>query len=218
MNASHHTTLNGLATRPGEKSGLVADRFVDLLRHGEVAGGFRLRGVTDDPLSPDGHQQMRQALGAERPWRRVLSSGLQRCDAFAHEIATETDVPLDIEPRFREIDFGDWEGKEVAAVWEEDHERASAFWNNPFAVAPPGGEDPGAMKQRVLAAWDALLSQLGGSDHCLVVTHGGPIRLILGSLLDMPDAALVRIEVPHASLTRIRVPADGYPPSLMFHR
>ena len=196
----------------------AADRFVDLLRHGEAEGGFRLRGRSDDPLTAEGRQQMLRALGPARPWSRVISSGLQRCDAVAREIATETGSPLDIEPRFREIDFGDWEGQDVAAVWEQDQERASAFWNNPFSVAPPGGEAPAAMKQRVLEAWDVLLSQLGENGHCLLVTHGGPIRLILGNVLEVPDSALIRIEVPHASLTRIRVPARGFPPSLVFHR
>lgn len=196
----------------------AADRFVDLLRHGEVSGGFRLRGLTDDPLSTEGYEQMWHALGSEKPWHRIISSGLRRCDTFAGELAAKIGVQHDIEPRFREIDFGDWEGKEVASVWEDDHERASAFWNNPFAVAPPGGEDPALMKQRVLAAWDALLAQLGDNDHCLIVTHGGPIRLMLGSVLDMPDAALIRIEVPHASFSRVRVPGSDFPPSLMWHR
>jgi broad specificity phosphatase PhoE len=73
------------------------------------------------------------------------------------------------------------------------------------------------MKARVLQAWKALLNEQMGC-HLLVVTHGGPIRVILGDVLGMADAALNKIEVPHASLSRIRIPAGGWPPSLLFHR
>ncbi len=194
-----------------------SDRFIDLLRHGEAEGGFRLRGRTDDPLTDKGFAQMREAIGAERPWQRIVTSDLRRCAAFAEALGAEAGIPVESEPRLRELDFGDWEGRLVEAVWEEDEARAAAFWERPFVVAPPGGEAPEAMKRRVLAAWEALSSGMGAREHWLLVTHGGPIRVILGKILQMPDDALVRIEVPHASLTRIRIPAGDWAPSLMRH-
>ena len=193
------------------------DRFIDLLRHGEVEGGFRLRGRTDDPLTDEGFAQMRGAIGADRPWRRIVTSDLRRCADFADALGAEVDIPVEREPRLRELDFGEWEGRSVEEVWEEDEARAAAFWARPFAVAPPGGEAPEAMKRRVLAAWEALVSEMGAGEHWLLVTHGGPIRVILGKILRMPDDALVRIETPHASLTRIRIPSGDWAPSLMRH-
>ena len=196
----------------------AADRFVDLLRHGEAAGGFRLRGSTDDPLTPQGEQQMRRALAGEPPWTRIVTSDLQRCSGFATALAEEFEIPLAVEPRLREIDFGEWEGCEVEALWARDAERVTAFWNAPFSVPAPGGEDPQAMCGRVLAAWRALATALVPGEHALVVSHGGPIRVILGEVLQIPDDALTRIEVAHASLSRIRLPAGEWPPSLVFHR
>jgi len=195
-----------------------ADRFVDLLRHGEAVGGARLRGTTDDPLTAQGERQMQQALEGERSWSRIVSSDRRRCATFATALAEARAIPLQVDERLREIDFGDWEGMAPAEVWTRDAERASAFWTAPFSVPPPGGEDPQAMSRRVLAAWRELCNALRPGEHALVVSHGGPIRVILGEVLQIPDAALTRIEVSHASLSRIRLPADGWPPSLMFHR
>lgn len=49
---------------------------VDLLRHGEPAGGKKFRGAVDDPLSPLGWQQMRAAVGDFRGWQTIVSSPL----------------------------------------------------------------------------------------------------------------------------------------------
>ena len=57
---------------------------LDLIRHGEPAGGRLYRGHgLDDPLSDKGWQQMRQAVGDACPWHALLSSPMQRCRAFA---------------------------------------------------------------------------------------------------------------------------------------
>ena len=195
-----------------------ADGFIDLLRHGEVSGGIsRLRGVTDDPLSLQGNTQMWRSVGSDHPWDRVVSSPLKRCRSFAESIASLAGIPLEITPLLRELDFGDWEGLEIEAVWNMDPELASAFWENPFAMTPPHGEAPLQLKKRVLQAWEWLRESFRG-EHVLVVSHGGPIRILLGQVLNMSDSAVNRIEVPLASLSRVRVPSGDWPPSLMFHR
>lgn len=192
---------------------------MDLLRHGEVEGANILRGITDDPLSPRGQIQMQRSLrglAASCPWQQVVTSPLKRCATFANIIASECQIPVSREPGLAEINFGAWEGQTIMSIHNDSPDLVSAFWNNPFDVTPPQGESPGKMKTRVLRAWTTLLEQ-HAHQHRLIITHGGPIRVILGTVLSMPDAALNKIEVAHASLTRIRIPADGWPPSLVFH-
>lgn len=85
---------------------------IDLLRHGETAGGSRYRGSIDDALTPLGWAAMRAALGEECGWNRIVSSPLRRCADFARDLARRHGLPLDIDARLREIHFGDWEGED----------------------------------------------------------------------------------------------------------
>jgi alpha-ribazole phosphatase/probable phosphoglycerate mutase len=228
---------------------------VDLLRHGEPAGGPRFRGTTDDPLSELGWQQMRATVGTQLPWEVVVSSPLRRCAAFAEWLAgtlpplkkgggggfkggsgngsvswDDSEIPpdppfpkggmgsLEVEPRFAEIAFGEWEGRTAQELLEASPDALAAFWRDPVIHTPPGGEPFDAFAMRVVAAWDALLAHHEGQSVVLV-THAGVIRLILAHVLGMPLANLFRVEVPFAGLSRIRVEGRGADalPQLIFH-
>lgn len=193
--------------------------FIDLLRHGEPAGGSRYRGSLDDPLSPRGWRQLREACGEAAPWDGIVSSPLTRCRAFGAELAERHGLPLRIEPRLREIGFGDWEGRAVDEILRQDAERLSRYWSDPVANPPPGGEPLPECFERVGAALADLLAEAEGR-HLLVVGHGGIIRMALARVLAMPLAAVLRLEVPHACLSRLRVQRDVnevLAPSLVFH-
>ena len=63
---------------------------IDLLRHGDVANGQKLRGKTDDPLSDLGWQQMKAVIeGKELTWQKVISSDLRRCQDFSVELSQQ---------------------------------------------------------------------------------------------------------------------------------
>jgi broad specificity phosphatase PhoE len=181
--------------------------FVDLLRHGETAGGTRYRGRTDDPLTPEGWQQMRTAT-ARGEWDRIVTSPLQRCRAFAAELAATRGIDLEVDPRLQEMDFGSWEGRTAEELMAEDRDALLRFWADPVAHPPPGGETLAALSLRVLDAWADLASG-GRGARVLVVSHGGPIRVILGHLSGIAPAALITIQVPHGSLTRAGANAPG---------
>ncbi len=198
---------------------------IDLLRHGEPVGGPRFRGDTDDALSELGWGQMRATVGAQLPWEVVVSSPLRRCAAFAEWLAGMFPPlekggmgSLEIEPRFREIAFGEWEGRTAQELLETAPDALADFWRDPMTHTPPGGEPFGAFAARVVAAWDALLARHAGQPVVLV-THAGVIRLILAHVLQMPLANLFRVEVPLAGLSRIRVEGRGADalPQLVFH-
>jgi alpha-ribazole phosphatase len=193
--------------------------YIDLLRHGLPEGGHRYRGRRDDPLSEEGWAQMWAAVGERGPWDRIVSSPMRRCAEFAHELAARDGLPLSLEPAFREISFGAWEGRRVAEVHAEEAEHLRRYWQDPVANPPPEGEPLPEFFARVSAAWDALVDGAEG-EHLLLVAHGGVIRTILVHVLGMPLAGVLRFEVPNACLTRIRVQPDldGQPlASLVFH-
>lgn len=180
---------------------------IHLLRHGEVAGGARLRGRQDDPLTELGWRQMRAAV-AGISFDGVVTSPLRRCADFAWEFAGRTGVPLRLDERLQEVHFGDWEGRSYTELMAEDPIAVSRFFADPFQHPPPEGESLQAFCGRVLAAFAGLCN--GESGECpLVVTHGGVIRVLLWHLRSWPRQRLLEIEVPLASLRSLRPEAGG---------
>lgn len=192
--------------------------IIDLLRHGEPEGGHRYRGRLDDPLSLRGWAQMRAVIGERCPWEVVISSPLRRCLAFAQELAARCRLRLEIEPDFREICFGVWEGCTPVDILADTPQALADFWRDPLSHPPPGGESLAACQTRVEAAWKALLERHAGR-HVLLIGHGGVVRLVISHILAMSLNHIWRLEVPYASLSRIRVHGRGADaqPVLVFH-
>lgn len=180
---------------------------IHLLRHGEVAGGARLRGSQDDPLTDLGWRQMRAAV-AGVDCDQIVASPLLRCAEFAKEIAGQAGVPLRLDARLQEIYFGEWDGRSYSELMAEDPIAVSRFFADPFQHPPPGGESLQAFSGRVLGAFADLGSGEFGESP-LVIAHGGVIRVLLWHLRDWPPERLLEIEVPHASLHTLRPEAGG---------
>ncbi|MGF1616102.1 MAG: histidine phosphatase family protein [Gammaproteobacteria bacterium] len=176
---------------------------IDLLRHGEVEGGVRFRGSTDDPLSRQGWQQMERVVGST-VWHGIISSPLRRCADFAQAFAEQRGVPLHLEGRLREVHFGLWEGRTAAALMQAEPEALARFWQAPYAYPPPGAESLPRFERRVLDAWNDIIRGRAGR-RVLVITHGGVIRVILRRVRGLSPDHLLGIDVPHASLHRVLV-------------
>ncbi|HEY0634299.1 MAG TPA: alpha-ribazole phosphatase family protein [Gammaproteobacteria bacterium] len=191
---------------------------IDMIRHGEPVGGKKYRGQLDDPLSETGWRQMREAVGDHCPWDLIVTSPLRRCHAFAVELAQRHQLPLQVEPRLKEIGFGAWEGKTATELLAEDDKLLANFWSDPLHHTPPGAEPLPAFGARVVAAWNDLLRQHAGR-HLLIVGHAGQMRMVMRHVLDMPLERLFRIQVENAALTRIQVDGVGDKawPRLIFH-
>lgn len=185
------------------------------MRHGEPVGGRRYRGQIDDPLSDKGWQQMHQAVAEHAPWEFIVSSSLSRCADFARELANRHRIDMRLEERFRELGFGDWEGKSSAEINAADPQTVARFLRDPLENTPAGAETLAAFEQRVIGAWHELIEQQRGR-HILVVGHAGQMRMILRHVLAMPLDSLFRIQVSNAAISRIQVEADGFA-RLVFH-
>ncbi|KEA29109.1 alpha-ribazole phosphatase, partial [Pseudomonas aeruginosa C0324C] len=146
---------------------------LDLLRHGETESGGGFRGSLDDALTARGWAQMRTAVEGGR-WDLLVSSPLQRCRAFAEELAQRQGIELELENDLRELHFGAWEGRSAAALMDGHSEALGRFWADPYAFTPPGGEPLSEFEARVLAAQRRLRQRHAGR-RVLLVTHGGVI-------------------------------------------
>ncbi|MDF3863252.1 alpha-ribazole phosphatase family protein [Pseudomonas denitrificans (nom. rej.)] len=181
---------------------------LELLRHGETELGGGFRGRLDDALTETGWAQMRSALGDECRWAALVSSPLQRCAAFAEELAARHGLPLGFEPGLQELDFGQWEGLSPAKLMESDAAALEHFWNDPYAFPPPGGEAMGDFEARVFAALERLYQAHAGSS-VLVVTHGGVMRLLGALASGLPARRLLEVVVAHGECMALDVTRDG---------
>ena len=188
--------------------------IVDLLRHGEPQGGRRFRGQTDDPLSDVGWRQMWEAVGDKVPWEYVISSPLQRCSAFAHDLADKHRLSYSLEPGFKEIRFGVWEGLTPEVIQLNDGANYRRYRDNPESYMPAGAESMAEFVARVGNAWDSLLSAQQGR-HVLLVCHAGVIRAVMCKVLGIKPKNLFRVQIDYASLVRFKI-VDAQPPTLVF--
>lgn len=191
---------------------------VDIIRHGEPVGGKKYRGQIDDPLSEKGWRQMWDAVGEHKPWQQIVSSPLCRCSAFADALAQRHQLPLKIDDRFKEVGFGQWEGRGRDDVRVNDADLLSRFKRDPVNNRPQGAEPLADFKHRIEQAWNDMLDEFP-DQHLLLVAHAGVVRVAMHLALDIPLAAIYRVEVENASITRIRVESTphGQRANLVFH-
>lgn len=171
-----------------------------LLRHGSTtaAPGTYLGSRSDPGLDDRGRAQARAARAAlqGRPLSAVLCSPLRRARETA--ALAVPGVPVHLDDRLRELDFGALTGLTWAEV-EARHPDAAAQWVARGWPMPPGGEDPRALWRRAAAAaLDLHASQAGGD--VLVVCHGGVIRALLGAARGQGLDSAWRIRVPHGGI------------------
>lgn len=152
-------------------------------------------GHTDEPLcDPTG--SLGDGVPDGLPIRRVVSSDLLRASAGAEVLAAKRGVPFAIDPRWRELDFGAWDGLSADVVPSDDLAR---FWDNPDAFPPPYGERWSALYRRVGAALDDL------GDAALVVTHAGAMRAAVAVLTGLDHRAVWAFDLPYGALLSLKI-------------
>ena len=188
---------------------------IDLIRHGEPEGGRRYRGQIDDPLSDRGWRQMREAVGTERHWQRIVTSPLARCKAFALELGARHRIPVSEDTRLMEVGFGVWEGKTRQELETEVPGQVSRFYLDPVKHRPPGAEPLDVFTARVQAGFEDLLEKHAGL-NILVVAHAGVIRAVIAHVLGAPVESMYRIQVDNAGISRLVLDGER-PMSLVGH-
>lgn len=183
---------------------LMTETIIDLIRHGEPAGGQRYRGHrVDDPLTEKGWSQMWNSVGEYQKWTHIITSPLQRCQAFALSLSKRLNIPVIVESRFKEVGFGRWEGLSHEEVRNNRAEEFQAFITDPVNCRPEGAEPLDTFLQRVSAAYEDVI-KLNQNNHYLIVTHAGVIRAIIAKTIHVAPSGLYRIKINNAGITRIR--------------
>lgn len=176
---------------------------ITVLRHGDTPLTGLFCGSSDPDLTEAGWAALaRRAEGAT--WDRVVASPLRRCAKFAESL----DLPLTIDARFRELDFGDWEGKSTEDVWNADQAALTAFWEDPTANPAPGGEPWATLCARASDAFEELACASQG-ERILLLTHAGVMRSLLVTQLGLPFASAWKVALPTASVLHMSAHHDA---------
>ncbi len=182
-----------------------------LLRHGQTPLSLerRFAGRGDIPLTDEGHQQAAAAARRLASWEvdAVVSSPLRRCRDTAAYAAELLGLPIEIEERFVETDFGDWEAMTFSEARECDPEGVDHWISDPW-TGPPAGESFAEVADRVGEAREALLREYRGRT-VLVVTHVTPIKVLVQQAMLAPLSALYRMYLDTACLNEVDYYADG---------
>lgn len=175
-----------------------------IVRHGRTdhnAAGLLL-GRIDPPLDPLGRAQAEALAAAVGPVDRVISSPLAR----ARETAAAFGPDVEIDERWIEVDYGDYDGMPLGEVPAE----AWAAWRSDPEFAPPGGESLRSLGERVAEALDELASHGSAVDRItVVVTHVSPIKAAMCWALGTEELTAWRLWVAPASITRIGTTPRG---------
>jgi broad specificity phosphatase PhoE len=182
-----------------------------LIRHGESTGNAAglLLGRIDAPLTERGLAQAKTLGGALAGVTRVVSSPLERARHTAE--ALDLGLPIEIDDRWVELDYGEFDGQALGSVPAEVWKR----WRSDPDYRPPGGETLAEAGLRVRSACEELFA--GGEStnartgHVVVVSHVSPIKAAVCWAMGLGDEGAWRLYLATASITRIAWGAGSTP-------
>jgi broad specificity phosphatase PhoE len=183
-----------------------------LVRHGQTAVNAegRLQGRIDAPLTELGRRQAAASGASLDPAtvQRVVVSPLLRARETAAAFGLPASVPVEVDERWVELDYGEWDGQPLRTMPSEEWDT----WRRDASFAPPGGESLVALEARVRAACADLSDEARDGD-VVVVSHVSPIKTAVAWALDAGPLTQWRMFLDVAAICRIAVGPRG--PSLV---
>lgn len=166
-----------------------------LIRHGQTDYNLAKRycGLSDPPLNHKGIEQAKRlavrlkGLGIDR----VYSSALAR--AYDTAVLIFKNKTIKKSADLREMDFGIFDGLTRREIIKKRPSLYKSWIDNPLEVKIPGGEKPTQFRRRIRRYFSFILSR-HPDETIAVVTHGGPIRVILCDALGYDMKMFLQIE------------------------
>lgn len=171
---------------------------VVFIRHGATPGNLEKRyiGSTDEPLSPQGIEQMQELAALSLCPAHIYVSPMLRARQSAQILfpgRTYTVVE-----GLRETDFGRFEGKNAQELSADPSYRA---WVDSLCLADiPGGDSVQDYKRRCCAAFAGIAKELSEGLNA-IVAHGGTIMAMLEAFA-MPQRDFYYYHIPNGGAIR----------------
>jgi broad specificity phosphatase PhoE len=168
-------------------------------RHGQTApnrDGLVL-GRADPELTEEGPRQAELLAVALRgePVAAILSSPLLRARQTAEPIMEACGVPVEVDDRLIEIDWGAWEGRATGSLAKSDVDRLRAEDGT-----APEGESLDSLSLRVESFCREQLDQDG---LVVAVSHVSPIKAAAAWAMGVDGTVAWRMFLGLASITRV---------------
>jgi broad specificity phosphatase PhoE len=188
-----------------------------LVRNGDTdfTRDRRVAGRRDIGLSASGRQQaadLRDRL-ARIDLAEIMASPLPRAVETAEIVAAQFGAGVVRDPRLVDFDAGTWEGRPHDEIASSEEYRS--FLRNPVDRSIPGGEKLIDVRDRVIAAVSQALSDNELGANILLVSHAGPLRVLLSHYLGMDLAHYHRLRLSPASLSVLRFESEEGVPRIL---
>ena len=188
--------------------------FIYFVRHGETIltpqRKFSGTGSLDPELMQEGLDQADLVaeecakLGAEI----LIASPLNRTRQTAEAISRTTGLEIIFDKAWYELSFGDWDGRSIEEVREQEPDQYQS-WINSSSYAPPGGESYDEASIRIEEALEKLVAEYPGK-KIIVVTHNGVIKTAAKIAVGGPNDAVFHMDATPCSISSISIwPSDG---------
>lgn len=185
-----------------------------LLRHGQTEFSrdnmFCGSGIDAD-LTPEGTEMAAAFASAYKKtsWQDVYVSPMRRTIATAGPLCALINMQMTLRDDLKEIGYGKWEGKSVAAVDREFHDDYIRWQADPGWNPPTGGEPAIEIARRALKVIEEI-KEKHNDGNVLVVSHKATIRIILCEFLGIDVGRFrYRLDCPVSSVSKVEFTKSG---------
>lgn len=180
---------------------------VYVVRHGEAEGNRegRFLGQVDPPLTEKGRQQA-SAQGAALKGlgiARIVASDLDRARTTASIIGEALGLAVESTAALREVNHGVIDGWLASDIMNSEY--GPAREKDKYNYRPPGGESYADIEARILGV---LPPPSGGP--ILLVTHLGPMRVLLHRLCGRAQADAASAKIGHDAILALTRTGEGW--------
>ena len=164
------------------ETGMDPKTIFGLMRHAETQWNRekRIQGHQDAPLTAEGCASAgrwgRQVQAHK--WDRLLCSDLGRAKETAALMNARLKLPLQSEADLREQHWGEWTGRNIKQLQEQEADRLESLEAQGWDFRPPGGESRRDVLMRSIKALENAAEKWPGQ-RILVVCHEGVIKCLL---------------------------------------
>ena len=181
--------------------------IIIFVRHGETDYNKikRVQGTQQIPLNEQGKTQAQQVAESLQQYKitHIYCSGLVRARETAEIINRSLSLPIMIDDRLNERNWGIWENKNLGDILQQ--EESTKFWSEENLDANPHqGETTRNLMKRCTGFLNDLVKNHAKSDVILVVTHGGPMRMIRGIIKGLHDEEYLRRDIKNGQILIVK--------------
>ena len=184
-----------------------------LIRHGSIDSKYDgcYIGANDVPLSAKGLKEA-AALGqyiTNIQYGHIFASPMLRVrQTLEAALSPEKVKTVEYKENLREINFGDWDGKNFSQIKEQCPDEVENWVEASDEFTFPGGSNLGDFRKRIETFKKTLLGSTGST--IIVFAHGGVILALICSILGLGKEKMLAFKIDRGSLSTLELFENGY--------